>query len=71
MNNNEGLFNKKELLSYCTCLSKKLNMNSLKSIDKSFYTKCIKKSKKESNKRLTKLYTLKYKKSLQHKKTKK
>ena len=63
-NNKEMKFNKKEILNYCRCLSNKLNIKSLKNIDKDFFHKCIKKTKKASKKRLTKYYTKRYKKSL-------
>ena len=63
-NKKEMKFNKKEILNYCNCLSNKLNIKSLKNIDKEFFHKCIKNTKKSSKKRLTKYYTKRYKKSL-------
>jgi hypothetical protein len=61
---NLEVFNKQDILNYCNCLSKKISIKSIKNIDKSFYSKCINKSKRDSKKRLTKHLTNKYKKSL-------
>ena len=61
---NIEVFNKQDILNYCNCLSKKISIKSIKNIDKSFYSKCINKSKRDSKKRLTKHLTNKYKKSL-------
>lgn len=62
--------NSKELHSFCKCIEKKLTLKNIKNIKNKYFKKCINKVKQDNNKRLTKIYSSKLKKSKKNKKYK-